>query len=105
MFPVYLRKPNVVITRIEKNDLYLKSYLKQTTVANRLVYDIQVQNICSAEIYNEIYNMDNKRNGHNIIKQSLCKIINPEYEHCENINIDEYLDSTKTNKYTYKETL
>ena len=75
--------------------------IEQTTLANRLVYDIQVQNIYSAEMYNEIYNTYNKSDGHNIIKHSLCKIMNPEYQHYKTINIDEYWDSTMPSAQTY----
>ena len=49
--------------------------------------------------------MYNKSDGHKIIKHSLRNIMNPEYQHCKNINIDEYWDSTKSlkpNKYTCK---
>ena len=56
-------------------------------------------------MYNKIYNMYNKSDGTNIIKHSLRKIRNPEQQHCKNINIDEYWDSTKflkPNEYTCK---
>ena len=69
------------------------------------MYNIEVQNIYSAEMYNKIYNMYNKSDGHNIIEHSLCKIMNLEYQHYKNINIDEYWDSTKSlkpNKCIYK---
>ena len=84
---------------------YREFVFKTTKLANRLVYDIHVQNIYSAEMYNKICNMYNKSDGHNKIKHSLCKIMNPEYKHRENISIYEYWDSTKSlkpNKYTYK---
>ena len=36
-----------------------------------------MQNMYSAEMYNKIYNIYNKSDGHNIIKHSLRKIMNP----------------------------